>query len=89
MDSETFMHPAIGILSEIDEGEHTTHLADLAAYLASGRNATATARALHVHKNTMYYRLRRIEELADVDLSDEETCFVLQLSLAMKKDALL
>jgi DNA-binding PucR family transcriptional regulator len=37
----------------------------------------------------MYYRLRRIEELADVDLSDEETCFVLQLSLAMKKDALL
>ena len=89
MDSETFMHPAIGILSEIDEGEHTTHLADLAAYLASGRNATATARALHVHKNTMYYRLRRIEELADLDLSDEETCFVLQLSLAMKKDALL
>ena len=80
-DPETFVHPAIGILSEADARERTTHLADLAAYLASGRNATATARALHVHKNTMYYRLQRIEQIACVDLSDEETCFALQLSL--------
>ena len=83
---ETFIHPAIARLAELDRSEGTEHLDDLEAYLSCGRNATATARALHVHKNTMYYRLRRIEELAGVDLSDEMTCFALQLSLAARED---
>ncbi|MDO4890356.1 MAG: helix-turn-helix domain-containing protein [Coriobacteriaceae bacterium] len=55
----------------------------MAAYLNSGRNVARAASALHVHKNSMYYRIQRIEELAGVDLSDEQTCFLLQLSLAM------
>jgi DNA-binding PucR family transcriptional regulator len=29
----------------------------------------------------MYYRLQRIEQIAGIDLSDEETCFALQLAL--------
>ena len=84
IDGSTFIHPAIGLLEEADERERSSHLADLAAYLSCGRNATATARALHVHKNTMYYRLQRIEQIAGVDLSDEQTCFVLQLGLATR-----
>ena len=81
IDGSTFIHPALELLAEADERERSGHLADLGAYLANGRNATATARALHVHKNTMYYRLQRIEQIACVDLSDEQTCFALQLSL--------
>ena len=84
IDGSTFIHPAIGLLEEADERERSSHLADLEAYLSCGRNATATARALHVHKNTMYYRLQRIEQIAGVDLSDEQTCFVLQLGLATR-----
>ena len=84
IDGSTFVHPAIGLLEEADERERSSHLADLEAYLSCGRNATATARALHVHKNTMYYRLQRIEQIAGVDLSDEQTCFVLQLGLATR-----
>lgn len=84
IDGSIFIHPALELLAEADERERTGHLADLEAYLACGRNATATARALHVHKNTMYYRLQRIEQIADVDLSDEETCFALQLGIAAR-----
>ena len=81
IDGSTFIHPALDLLEEADEREHSNHLADLEAYLSSGRNATATARALHVHKNTMYYRLQRIEQITGIDLSNEETCFALQLAL--------
>ena len=84
IDGSTFIHPALDLLEEADEREHSNHLADLEAYLSSGRNATATARVLHVHKNTMYYRLQRIEQIACIDLSDEETCFALQLALAAR-----
>ena len=84
IDGSTFIHPALELLAEADERERSDHLADLEAYLSNGRNATATARALHVHKNTMYYRLQRIEQIADIDLSDEQTCFVLQLGLAAR-----
>ena len=84
IDASIFIHPALDLLAEADEHEQAGHLADLKAYLSNGRNATATARALHVHKNTMYYRLQRIEQIAGIDLSNEETCFALQLALSAR-----
>lgn len=51
----------LGALAEDDEPtkrlRHTLH-----AYLASGSNARATAERLHLHKNTVHYRLAQIEE---------------------------
>ncbi|GII85537.1 transcriptional regulator [Sphaerisporangium siamense] len=46
-------------------------LADtLEAYLDSGADAQATARALLIHRSTLYYRLGRIHDLTRADLSD-------------------
>jgi len=45
---------------------------------------SVTAKALHVHPNTVAYRLRRIEELLDVDLSDPQAMLHLQLALMIK-----
>lgn len=42
----------------------------LSAYLAHGGDAAATARALHIHRSTLYYRLDRIRAVAAVDLAD-------------------
>lgn len=39
----------------------------LSAYLAHDLNATLAAMALHVHVNTVYYRLQRISERTDCD----------------------
>ena len=84
IDASIFIQPALDLLAKADEHEQAGHLADLKAYLSNGRNATAAARALHVHKNTMYYRLQRIEQIAGIDLSNEETCFALQLALSAR-----
>ncbi len=44
--------------------------ATLLAFLDAGGDAARAAAALHVHRATLYRRLRRVEELAEVDLAD-------------------
>lgn len=48
-------------------------LQTLKAYLENNRSISATALALHVHRNTVYYRLERISELLDADLQNKES----------------
>lgn len=42
----------------------------LEAYLDCGCDAQRTAKELHVHRSTLYYRLDRIREIVEEDLSD-------------------
>jgi hypothetical protein len=53
----------------------------LRAYLQAGQNAKEAARTLHVHRNTLLYRLRRIRALLGVDLEEADAMFELDLSL--------
>ena len=71
-------------LEAFDERDRTDYLRSLAVFLNCGRNVARASRVLHVHKNSMYYRVQRIEELCGIDLSDEGTCFRLQLGLALR-----
>ncbi|MEW2476733.1 MULTISPECIES: PucR family transcriptional regulator [Micromonospora] len=59
-------------------------LTTLERYLDQAGNAHATAARLRLHRTTLYYRLQRIEELADTDLKDgdERLCLHLGLKLA-------
>lgn len=82
-DREAVIVSWIDMLEAFDERDGTEHVRSLAAYLNNGRNVAKASSELHVHKNSMYYRIQRIEELTGVNLSDESTCFLLQLSLAM------
>jgi len=54
----------------------------LAMFLRSDRRLKPAAAALHVHVNTLRYRLARIEHLLGVDLEDVDARF--QLEFAMK-----
>ncbi len=63
---------------------HTEHplLAEtLRIYLDSFGDIADAARQLHVHPNTVRYRIRRIEQLLSMPLSDPDTRVVLALSL--------
>jgi hypothetical protein len=60
-------------------------MATLEAYLSHGGDAAATARDLHVHRSTLYYRLDRIRSAAGVDLADGEVRWELQTGLRIAR----
>jgi len=53
----------------------------LGAYLATNGSPTDAAGRLHLHRNTVLYRLGRIEDLLGVDLRDAEVRLALHLAL--------
>jgi PucR family transcriptional regulator, purine catabolism regulatory protein len=55
-------------LREYDEQHHGDLLRTLEVYLDSGNALAEASAALNVHRNTLLYRLRRIEELTGLDL---------------------
>jgi purine catabolism regulator len=57
-------------LAEHDRKANSDLTRTLAAYLDHGGALAEAASALNVHRNTMLYRLGRIEEIAKVDLRD-------------------
>jgi DNA-binding PucR family transcriptional regulator len=46
-------------------------------------NQIHTANALFIHRNTLKYRLAKISELTDIDLSDPDEKLYLSLSLRL------
>ena len=58
-------------------------LTTLETYLQRGGNALKTARQLNIHRSTLAYRLKRIEDLCEVDLSDPLVRLNLQIALQM------
>ncbi len=67
-------------LGTLDESERGDLLHTLEAFLATGSLQGAAAR-LNVHRNSIKYRLKRIEELTLIDLEDPEMRFLVQLAL--------
>lgn len=57
----------------------------LTAYLDAGGNASRAATELHLHLNSLRYRLQRISEITAVDLADPEVRFQLQLALRLRR----
>lgn len=50
----------------------------LMVYLSTNYNATQTAKQLHLNRHSLLYRLRKIESLTGLSLSDHEDLFVLE-----------
>lgn len=81
MSARSLIVPELWHLLECREGMERAR--DLAAYLSCGRNVTRAGELRSVHKNSMYYRLDRIVDLTGLDLSDDDTCVQLTLSLSL------
>jgi sugar diacid utilization regulator len=63
----------LGVLIGYDASRHSSLVETLAEYLDHGGNYDQTAESLVIHRSTLRYRLRRIRELAGVDLTDVES----------------
>jgi DNA-binding PucR family transcriptional regulator len=70
-------------LREYDERKGSDLLITLRRYLDHACRAAATADALVVHPNTVAYRIRRIEQLLDADLTRPEVQLRLQLAFVV------
>lgn len=82
-DLTRYLHPALPKLAAYDNENGANLEKTLHTYLKYSCNTTDTAEALFLHRNSVIYRLHRIEELCDIDLADTDTRFRLRLSYAI------
>lgn len=74
----------LGKIVEHDERHASDLVPTLRTYYATHGNLSKTAEALFLHRNTVSYRLQRIEEITGLHLDDEEDRFRLQLALKLR-----
>jgi len=78
----------VDVLLRHDADHNTAYLETLAAYLDAFGDVRAAAEALQIHPNTFRYRVRRMVEVAALDLDDpvERLVVHFQLQLAKRKE---
>jgi hypothetical protein len=76
----------LDLLVEQDRERGTEYVATLRSFFAHLGDVPAAARAQDVHANTFRYRLRRLGEVAAIDLDDPVERLVLQLQLHFLAD---
>jgi DNA-binding PucR family transcriptional regulator len=82
----TFVGSALGALIAYDEENGTQLVVTLDRYFAARANPRVVAKELHIHTNTVYQRLERIEILlGSADLRAQETALELQLALKLRR----
>lgn len=73
-------HPGLVQLWLYDSKNETELLITLREYLTTGLNATATAKHLFIHRNTLYQRLDKINQIIGADLNDPDTRLFMLMS---------
>ena len=61
------------------------YLATVEAFLENNLNLESTAAQLHIHVNTLRYRLNKIQALLRIDLKDATQRFQLELALRLRR----
>jgi hypothetical protein len=74
------------VLAPLADPEHAELRRTLDALLRAHLDRAATSAVLHVHRNTLAYRLRRIEELTGLDLANPRDLARLYLAAAIDAD---
>ncbi|KPI08199.1 putative transcriptional regulator, PucR family [Actinobacteria bacterium OK074] len=83
-DLESFLDQAMGRIVAHDTERGTDLLGTLTAYFAHSRNVAATARALHIHTNTLLKRIERIGGLLGQDWQRPDHALRLQLAVHLR-----
>ena len=78
-----FIHPVLESISEYDKEYDTTYYETLASYCKHLFQKNDTSEDMHIHRNTLNYRLSRIEELFNLNLGQYQTLLYLLLSFEM------
>ncbi len=79
-----FFRKTVRPLIEHDENRNAELVETLEAFFACHGNLSQTATRLHIHRNTLTYRLERISLITRLDLDDADARFSLQLALKLR-----
>jgi hypothetical protein len=82
--AEELVRRRLGTLEELPAGERDRLLATLRAWLDFQRHTPSIAKALHVHPQTVRYRIGRLRELLGEALESPEGRFELELALRVR-----
>jgi len=83
-EARRFFRKTLGRLIAHDE-DHNGELVDtLDGFFICHGNLSQTAARLHIHRNTLTYRLDRIASITQLDLDDPDARFSLQLALKLR-----
>jgi len=75
----SFQEQTLGALLQQEGYEEMLHTLD--AYFTHNGNLTQTSEALYIHRNTLNYRMERIQSILGIDLDNPESRLALQLAL--------
>ena len=78
--STALIHPALTAIRAHDLAHHTDYCRTLHCFLKNERRHQQTADELFIHRNTLFLRLEKIQELWPIDLNDPEERFYLLFS---------
>ncbi|MFN8521975.1 MAG: helix-turn-helix domain-containing protein [Chloroflexota bacterium] len=76
-----FYDDLLGRLQAHDERQGAELVNTIEAFFENHGNHVRTAQRLHLHRNTLLYRLERARQVLGVDLDDPETRLALQVAL--------
>lgn len=80
-----FCDRTLGSLTEYDMRQSADLIKTLEAFFNCHGNLSQTAEALIVHRNTLLYRMNRINQIAGIDLNRPETRLALHLALTISR----
>ncbi len=77
----SFAAEVLGKLSEHEHEHKSEYLATLACYFRENNSPQRASRLLHVHANTVAYRIKRIEEITGLRLDNYRDRLIAQVAL--------
>ena len=77
------IHPAINDMIKYDEEQGTEYINTLKTYFQNNRSMPATAKALFIHKSTLFYRFDKMNQLFHLDINNPDKLFSYEYSIRM------
>ncbi len=80
---EDLANNELNLIREYDEKNQTDLYNTLFAYLKNNHNINKTSNEIHIHRNTLRYRLNKISELLNLDVEENDNSFKLYFSIKL------
>ena len=82
---ENYCSDVLGPILENSNGKEMLLTEILEMYLSENCNITSTAEKLFMHRNTLKYRIKKIEEVLNCDLRNFEECLKVKMAIYANK----